>query len=165
MSQTKDIRNSVEDELNFDPLIDPLNITVKNLNGEVALNGTVPNYPQYVEAAAKNGNLTLTGTVSNGIEMDAAEQAVAGLVGVRNVRNDIDISTDADQIDVTMAVQDALDRYALISDDSDVTVATDANTVTLTGHVRTWAEHDAVLDAAWRAIGVYDVRDDLYVTG
>ena len=217
MSQTKDIRNSVEDELNFDPLIDPLNITVKNLNGEVALNGTVPNYPQYVEAAAaarrvagvksvqnhlevvlppsdyrddptlttaannaltlnitvpdgveataKNGNLTLTGTVSNGIEMDAAEQAVAGLVGVRNVLNDIDISTDADQIDVTMAVQDALDRYALISDDSDVTVATDANTVTLTGHVRTWAEHDAVLDAAWRAIGVYDVRDDLYITG
>jgi osmotically-inducible protein OsmY len=207
----------VEDELTYDPLVDPSNVTVKNINGEVALNGTVPSYPQYVEAAAaarrvagvkkvqnhlevvlpptdyrddatlttaannaltlnitvpdgveataKNGNLTLTGNVSIGTEMTAAELAVAGLTGVRNVRNDIEISTDADPIDVTMAVQDALDRYALIPDDSDVVVDANGNTVTLTGNVRTWAEHDAVVDAAWRAIGVYDVRDDLYVTG
>jgi osmotically-inducible protein OsmY len=46
-----------------------------------------------------------------------------------------------------------------------VTVDTDGNTVTLSGHVRTWAEHDAVVDAAWMAVGVYDVRDNLYVTG
>ncbi|MGO9784059.1 MAG: BON domain-containing protein [Streptosporangiaceae bacterium] len=39
------------------------------------------------------------------------------------------------------------------------------NTVTLSGHVRTWAEHDAVMDAAWMASGVYDVQDDLYITG
>ncbi|MDT4934413.1 MAG: hypothetical protein QOK11_2305, partial [Pseudonocardiales bacterium] len=26
-------------------------------------------------------------------------------------------------------------------------------------------EHNAVLDAAWMAPGVFDVRDDLYVTG
>ena len=217
MSQTKDIRNSVEDELNYDPLIDPLNITVKNLNGEVALNGTVPNYPQYVEAAAaarrvagvksvqnhlevvlppgdyrddptlttaannaltlnitvpngveataKNGNLTLTGTVSNGIEMDAAEQAVAGLVGVRNVRDDIEIAYDADPVDIDLHVQEALDRSALVPDDSDVKADTKDNLITLTGHVRTWAEHDAVLGAAWMAYGVIDVRDELQVTG
>jgi osmotically-inducible protein OsmY len=62
-------------------------------------------------------------------------------------------------------VQDALDRNALIMDDSDVLIDTDANTVTLTGHVRTWAEHDAVIDAAWMANGVYDVFDNLAVTG
>ena len=33
------------------------------------------------------------------------------------------------------------------------------------GHVRTWAEHDAVVDAAWMASGVNDVRDVLTVTG
>jgi osmotically-inducible protein OsmY len=97
--------------------------------------------------------------------MTAAEQAVTGLTGVRNIRNDIEIRNDADPIDVTVHVQDALDRYALIPDDSDVAVDTDGNTVNLSGHVRTWAEHDAVVDAAWRALGVYDVRDDLYVTG
>ncbi|HTU08922.1 MAG TPA: BON domain-containing protein [Trebonia sp.] len=46
-----------------------------------------------------------------------------------------------------------------------VAVDTSANTVMLSGHVRTWAEHDAVVDAAWMATGVYDVRDDLYITG
>jgi osmotically-inducible protein OsmY len=37
--------------------------------------------------------------------------------------------------------------------------------VTLSGHVRTRAEHDAVVDAAWMATGVYDVLDGLYATG
>jgi osmotically-inducible protein OsmY len=217
MSQTKDIRDAVESELSYDPLVDDADISVKNINGDVALNGTVPSYPQYLEAAAaarrvagvknlqnhlevvlpsgdyrddalltttandaltlnvtvpdgveataKDGNLTLSGTVSYGGERTAAEQAVTYLTGVRNVRDDIDISTDADPVDVTFNVQDALDRYALIPDDSDVVVDTSGNTVTLTGHVRTWAEHDAAIDAAWMATGVYDVRDGLDVTG
>ena len=217
MSQTKDIRDAVESELRYDPLVNDSDISVKNINGDVALNGTVPSYPQYLEAAAaarrvggvkklqnhlevvlpsgdyrddatltttannaltlnitvpdgveatvKNGNLTLTGTVSYGTERTAAEQAVTYLTGVRNVKDDIEISTDADPIDVTFLVQDALDRYALIPDDSDVVVDTSGNTVTLTGHVRTWAEHDAAIDVAWMATGVYDVRDDLDVTG
>jgi osmotically-inducible protein OsmY len=37
--------------------------------------------------------------------------------------------------------------------------------VTLEGHVRTWAEHDAAIGAAWIAGGVFDVRDRLVVTG
>ena len=63
-----------------------------------------------------------------------------------------------------LAIQAALDRYALVADDSDVGVCTSGNTVTLTGHVRTWAEHDAVVGAAWMASGVSDVRDDLDIT-
>ena len=47
MAKTKDVREAVESELTFDPLVDATNITVKNINGEVALNGTVPSYPQY----------------------------------------------------------------------------------------------------------------------
>jgi len=131
-------------------------------NNALELNITVPDG---VEATAKNGNLTLTGTVYYGTERATAEQTVAGLAGVRNIRNDIEISNDADPVDVTLLVQDALDRYGLIPDDSDVMVDTNGNTVTLSGHVRTWAEHDAVVDAAWMASGVYDVSDDLYITG
>jgi osmotically-inducible protein OsmY len=66
---------------------------------------------------------------------------------------------------VDVLVQDALDRYALIPDDSDVTVDTSGNMVTLSGHVHSWAEHDAVVDAAWIVSGVNDVRDVLTVTG
>ena len=217
MSKTQDVRGEVERELNYDPLVDASGITVKNINGDVALNGTVPSYPQYVEATmaarrvagvtdvhnhlevalppenyvddatlttmannaltlditvpdgveatARNGNLRLTGTVAYGTEMAAAERAVAGLTGVRGLKDDIEISNDADPVDVTVHVQEALDRYALIPDDSDVEVSTDGNVATLSGHVATWAEHDAVVDAAWRAIGVYDIRDNLSVTG
>ncbi len=35
----------------------------------------------------------------------------------------------------------------------------------LTGHVANWAEHDAVVVAAWMASGVMDVVDELYITG
>jgi osmotically-inducible protein OsmY len=217
MGKTTDIREAVEAELEFDPLVDPSDITVKNINGQVALNGTVPSYPQYLEAAAaaqrvagvtdmhnhlevllpdvdyrddamlttaannalavnvtvpdgveataRDGNLTLTGTVSFGPQRAAAESAVAGLTGVRNVTNEVEVWDDADPIAVTVRVQEALDRYALIPDDSDVFVGTSGNTVTLTGHVRTWAEHDAAIGAAWMASGVFDVRDEIYLTG
>ena len=57
------------------------------------------------------------------------------------------------------------DSEIIVSVDSDVVVDTAGNTVTLTGHVRNWAEHDAVMDAAWMAPGVYDVHDDLDITG
>jgi osmotically-inducible protein OsmY len=217
MGQTKDIRAAVEAELGFDPLVDATDITVKNVNGDVALNGTVPRYPQYLEAAAaaqrvagvqnvhnhlevmlppgdqrddamlttaannalalnvtvpdgieataRDGNLTLAGTVKYGAQRSAAEMAVAGLTGVRNVKDDIEIGYDADPADVDVLVQDALGRYALVPDDSDVSVDATGNSVTLRGHVRTWAEHDAVVGAAWMASGVYDVNDLLTITG
>ena len=217
MGKTKDIRQAVEAELTFDPLVDAANIAVRNMNGEVALNGTVPSYPQYleasaaaqrvagvtdvhnhlevvlpesdyrddamlttaannaltlnitvpdgVEATARDGNLTLTGTAAYNSERTAAELAVAGLTGVRNVRNDIDIAYDGDPVDVDLHVQEALHRYALIPDDSDVQVDVKGDVITLTGHVRTWAEHDAAVGAAWMANGVIEVRDDLSITG
>ena len=90
---------------------------------------------------------------------------MAGLIGVRNVENDIDIAYAADPVDVDLHVREALDRSALVPDDSDVSADTKDNVITLTGHVRTWAEHDAVVDAARMAVGVIDVRDDLKITG
>jgi osmotically-inducible protein OsmY len=214
---TTDIRDAVRKELEFDPLVDRAGITVKNMSGDVALNGTVPSYPQYLEAAAaakrvqgvtrvhnhlmvvlpagdyrddamltmtannaltlnvivpdgveasaSDGNVWLTGAVSYGFQRSAAEQTIAGLTGVRNITNDIEIFSDVEAADVTGLVQGAIDRYALIADDSDVTVDASDGTITLAGHVRTWAEHDAVIGAAWMGIGVSGVRDDLVVTG
>jgi osmotically-inducible protein OsmY len=131
-------------------------------NNALAANVTVPDN---VEATAGDGNITLTGTVSYGTERAAAETAVSGLIGVRNVRNDIDISYDIDPADVDLHVQQALERSALVPDGSDVTADTKDGIITLTGHVHTWAEHDAVVGAAWMARGVIDVRDELQITG
>ena len=87
------------------------------------------------------------------------------LPGVRKVWNDIELSYDIDPVEVDLHVQEALDRSALVPDGSDVTVGTKDNVITLTGHVRTWAERDAVVGAALMARGVIDVRDNLQVTG
>ena len=217
MGKTKDVRAAVEEELNHDSMVDSRNIKVVNLNGDVTLTGTVPSYPQYVEAAAgarrvagvtgvhnqlevalpekdyrddpqlttaantaltqnvtvpdtveasaEDGNVTLTGTVSYLSQRTAAETAVAGLVGVRNVWDDIEVAYAADPVDIDLHVQEALHRSALVPDDSDVKSDTKEGTITLTGHVHTWAEHDAVVAAAQMAVGVVEVRDNLQVTG
>ncbi len=217
MPTSKDIRSAVKAELDFDPFIEPTNIIVKNLNGDIALNGTVPSYAQFLEAGAAarrvagvtsvhnhlevvlpsghwrddvsltaaasnaldfnvmvpesvdataiDGKIWLTGTVSCGSQRIAAESAVAGLTGVRGVKDDIHVRSYTEIADVSGLVLGALNRNALISDDSDVTVDASDGTVTLSGHVRTWAEHDAVLDAAWMGLGVSTVRDQLSVTG
>jgi osmotically-inducible protein OsmY len=217
MRSTKDICEAVEEELAFDPLVDSSNITVNNVSGVVALNGTVPSYPQYlvaataahrvagvrhvhnhlavelpdadyrddvqlataannalewdvtvptgIEASARKGNITLTGAVRYGAQRIAAELAVGSLAGVRNIKNKIDVDYAADPVDVTAQVRAALDRNALLLDDSDVRVDSSVHVVSLSGNVRTRAEHDAVIEAAWRASGVHDVIDNLIVTG
>jgi osmotically-inducible protein OsmY len=131
-------------------------------NNALAQDVTVPDT---VEATAYEGDVTLTGTVAYGTERAAAEAAVTNLTGVRNVLDDIDISYDVDQVDVDLHVQEALERSAAVPDGSDVKAEIKDNVITLSGHVNTWAEHDAVLSAAWMASGVIDVRDDLQVTG
>ena len=83
--------------------------------------------------------------MSYGTERAAAEAAVAGVTGVRNVINDIEIRYVIDPIDVDLHVQEALDRSAMVPDGSDVKTDTKDGVITLTGHVRTWAEHDAVV--------------------
>jgi osmotically-inducible protein OsmY len=217
VQMSKDIRDAVQKELQFDPLVDESGITVKNMKGDVALNGTVTSYPQRVQAAAAakrvhgvtrvhnhlmvdlpfadyrddpmlttaannaltmavtvprtveasatDGDVWLTGMVGNRFQRDAAEHAIAGLTGVRGIIDDIEIFSDLEAADVTGLVEDALYRYGLLPDDSDVQVGATDGTITLTGHIRTWAEHDAVLDAAWRGVGVKYVRDDLVITG
>jgi osmotically-inducible protein OsmY len=87
-------------------------------------------------------NLPVTGratreTVSYGTERAAAEAAVAGLAGVRNVIDYIEISYGTDPVDVDLHVQEALERSALVPDGSE----------------------------AWMARGVIDVRDELQITG
>ena len=52
MATTKDVRAAVESELGFDPLVNSAGITVVSIGGNVNLTGTVPSYPQYLEAAA-----------------------------------------------------------------------------------------------------------------
>lgn len=217
-TNTKDIRKVVEAELSSDPLVDASGISVRNFNGAVALTGTVPSYPQYLEAAeaawripgvshvrnelevapspencrddaklttaannalaasgttglegvvatARNGNLALTGRVKYHRHRAAAEAAVSGLTGVRNIKDRIEFVFDVDPADVNQLVGKALDRQQVPPDDRRVTATTDGNMVVLQGTVQTRAQHDAVVSATWLGNGVVAVIDELEITG
>src|SRR3984893_8070809 len=123
MGATKDIRESVQAELTFDPLVDAADITVRNINGEVALNGTVPSYPQYLEAAA----------------------AAQGGAGVKNVYNHLAVVLrDADYRDdawLTTAANNALALNVTVPDGVEAT-ARDGN-LTLAGAVEYGRQREA----------------------
>ena len=218
MGKARDIRDAVKEELGRNRHLDAGGITVINVSGNVALNGTVPSYPQYlqaaetarhvagvtgvgnhlqvvlppedyrddamlttaannalaasaevpegVEATARDGNLTLTGSVKFGSQRAAAESAVSGLTGVRAVRDEIDLAYDVDPGEVNRLINDALRRHTVPPDDSSVVAIASGNTVMLSGRVRTQAQRDAVVGAAWRGHAVMAVIDDaLQVTG
>jgi osmotically-inducible protein OsmY len=218
MGKAKDVRETVEKELGRDRLLYPAEITVINLNGKVALNGTVPSYPQYlqaaetarqvagvtgvrnhlqvvlppedyrddamlttaannaliasaavpedVEATAKDGNLTLTGSVKYRGQREAAESAVSGLTGVRGVRDETDLVFDVDPNEVNQLISEAVRRQAVPPGDISVLALASGNTVMVSGRVRTQAQRDAVVGAAWRGHAVMAVIDDaLQITG
>jgi osmotically-inducible protein OsmY len=213
MRRPKDVREAVKAELASDPLIDAASITVMSLDGNVALNGTVHSYPQYLEAAeaawrapgvtsvsnhlevvlppddyrddamlttaannalaasatvpegveasADNGDLTLTGMVKYRRHQAAAEAAVSGLTGVRNVKDEIELGFDVDPADVNRLVRQALERHQEPQDDSRVGVDVTGSTVVLSGRVRTQAQRDAIVGAAWLGHGVMVVIDEV----
>ncbi len=117
MGTTKDIREAVDAELNFDPLVDDADVHVVNVNGDVALNGTVPSYPQYLEATA-------------------AAQRVGG---VKNVHNHLEVVLpDADFRDdamLTTAANNALLLNVTVPDGVEAT-AQDGNLTERTGPQR-----------------------------
>jgi osmotically-inducible protein OsmY len=53
-----------------------------------------PAVPDSVKAVARTGNLFLTGTVSSNAQRDAAQDAAAGVAGVRGITNQIDVLGD-----------------------------------------------------------------------
>lgn len=217
MPKTKEVREAVEAELADDPVIDAGGITVLTISGDVSLNGTVPSYPQYLEAVdaawriagvtsvrnhlevalpqenqrddvrlateannalaasaaglervkaiAKNGNLRLTGMVKYRRQRAAAESAVIGLPGVRNVEDQVELTFEVDPADVNRLVRQALDRHQVLPDDTHVTANVTGGKVVLVGHVRTRVQRDAVEAAAWLAQGVMVVINETEITG
>jgi hypothetical protein len=68
-SKSKDIRDAVIDDLTFDPDVDASDIIVEHSDGEVVLAGSVPSYPQYVEAAAVASRVADVTDVHNHLEV------------------------------------------------------------------------------------------------
>jgi osmotically-inducible protein OsmY len=119
--------------------------------------------PKTVDASVEDGYVTLTGTVSWQYERDEADFVASNIVGALDVINTIEIEHPAPNAgDVQNSIMKAFKRNAAV-DGNELTVWTDNGTVTIKGSVRSWAEHDEAIDAAWAAPGVTSVRDDMTI--
>jgi osmotically-inducible protein OsmY len=123
-------------------------------------NGQVPD--KGIDVTVKDGWITLTGEVEWQYQRDEAETAVANLIGVLGVVNEIEVVATPSEPDVRTRITEALTRSAQV-EASGVRVTTSPGTVTLEGSVSSVAERDAAVAAAWAAPGVSEVDDQLRI--
>jgi osmotically-inducible protein OsmY len=120
--------------------------------------------PSGIEAKVRDGIVTLSGIATYQFERDEADFVAGNVAGVVWVTDDIELTVPpAEADDVKHDIKKAMQRDAKL-DATGISVETYHGTVTLSGSVRSWAEHDAAVDAAWAAPGVSTVEDDLLVS-
>ena len=143
MDDIEDVSDAVADELTFDPDVDSSGITVRTVNGEVTLSGTVPSYPQYLAATA----------------------GARRIAGDRNVRNDLEVRLPPgdvrDDTELATAANDAL----TLNEAAPVGVAANVanGDVILTGFVRNATERAAAESLVAALTGVRRVTNDVEV--
>lgn len=124
------------------------------------------NIPKSVKAELRDRQVRLTGQVGWDYERRAAERAVQHVRGVRHVVNLLTLEPAPAPADVEQRIRQALERDAQLGT-AGIQVAMTADTVTLSGTVRSWAERNRAENIAWRApfVRIVDnliaVRDDV----
>jgi osmotically-inducible protein OsmY len=119
--------------------------------------------PSTVDATVKDGFVTLTGSADWQYQRAEAAFVAGNILGVVGVENDIFLASPSPwPADVENSIKKAMERDAKLDADN-IQVRTTNGTATLTGNVRSWAEHDAAVAAAWAAPGVTDVNDRLSI--
>ena len=143
MSKISDIRDAVMDDLTFDPDVDASDITVEYRDGEVVLAGSVPGYPQYLEAAA----------------------VASRVAGVKDVHNRLEVALPPgdrrDDSTLTAAANDALTLGRTVAEGVEATAKN--GDVTLTGAVRSGAERAAAEAMVAGLTGIRSVTNQIQV--
>ncbi|TLP81741.1 BON domain-containing protein [Maribacter sp. ACAM166] len=115
-----------------------------------------------VTIKVEDGWVYLSGDVKWEYQRKAAKRAVENLLGVRSVINKISIKQDVKPYEVKERIKNAFERSAEL-DANKVTVLTDGHTVTLQGKVHSIKEKEDAETAAYRAPGVFHVKNELKV--
>jgi osmotically-inducible protein OsmY len=119
--------------------------------------------PSTIDAKADNGKVTLSGTANWRFQRDEAESVASNIRGVISIENDVDLVPPAPSAhDVASSIENAMERNAKLDAES-VEVKSENGTITLSGTVSSWADHDQAVDAAWAAPGVTRVKDHIVV--
>ena len=123
-------------------------------------NSSIPEDKIKVEVA--DGRVYLEGEVSWNYQKDAAKRAVANLLGVKFVVNNITIKQAIKPTDIKEKISKALKRMADLEAEK-IQVEVDGHTVRLRGKVHSYAEKEEARKTAYFAPGVYEVENELVV--
>jgi len=122
--------------------------------------------PMTVDAQARDGFVTLTGTVEWHYQREAAESRTASVPGVAGIGNAIALAKAAEAADgraAADAISCAFRRDAVLDLDRLSVETFSGGLVILSGTVSSWAAHDHAVAAAWSAAGVTEVDDRIGV--
>ena len=113
-----------------------------------------------VNVKVEDGIVTLEGEVEWEYQRSSAKDSVDHLLGVRNVVNNISVKPKVSVADIKNKISAAFHRTATIDADR-ISMEVVGNKVILEGKVRSYAEKEDAMDAAWAAPGITTVENNL----
>jgi osmotically-inducible protein OsmY len=118
----------------------------------------LPYASDHIRVIARDGWVTLEGSVEWNYQRERAEQVVRRVRGVKGITNLIEIQPRVPPVEVKQRIEEAFRRSAEL-DANRITVEVDGGTVTLRGAVRSWAERQEAERVAWAMPGVVRVNN------
>jgi osmotically-inducible protein OsmY len=114
-----------------------------------------------VKVKVEKGHVTLTGTVDQYYQKDAAAWDIRPLMGVTGVTNQIAVKPHPDSLTISDDIRHALHRSWLFDDN--IKVSATGGRVHLTGKVENWNDRQLAASTAWAAPGTTSVSNDILV--
>jgi osmotically-inducible protein OsmY len=127
---------------------------------QIDWNTTIPK--GIAKVTVRDGWITLEGEFDWWHELNAAEEAVHHLAGVKGVTNLITIKPKLAAEGIESAITDAIERNALLVAES-IQVEAIGSEVILRGKVRSYTAREEAERVAWAAPGVFSVENELDV--
>jgi len=157
---TRSVRNELEVRLLTEHRRDDAELRAKVLE-VLSWNASLPDD---VDAAVKDGVVTLTGKVDYRFQREEAEASIVNLKGVKEIHDQLEVRNTWLADDVRERIEEAFRRNVETAAEG-IRIDVVDGTVTLEGTVDSWMERNTAIDAAWTAPGVQDVADKLDIAG